>query len=112
MNLNQVTLPAADIDESVEFYQRLGLDLIVRSPHYARFKCPEGDSTFSIHSADKPQLPSTTVVYFETRLMKQAVRLSFLLHVFRRSLSSSFRMQDRWSGAIRASASPPPLVRP
>ena len=67
MNLNQVTVPATDVDQSVEFYQRLGLELIVRSPHYARFKCPEGDSTFSVHLTDKPQLPSNTVVYFETR---------------------------------------------
>ena len=67
MNLNQVTVAATDVDQSVEFYQRLGLELIVRSPHYARFKCPQGDSTFSVHLTDKPQLPSNTVVYFETR---------------------------------------------
>ena len=73
MNLNQVTLPATDIDESVDFYQRLGLELIVRSPHYARFQCPEGDTTFSIHLADKPQLPSNTVVYFEIRLLDEKV---------------------------------------
>jgi catechol 2,3-dioxygenase-like lactoylglutathione lyase family enzyme len=73
MNLNQVTLAATNIDESIEFYQRLGLELIVRSPHYARFKCSEGDSTFSIHLADKPQSVSNAVVYFETRLLDQKV---------------------------------------
>jgi catechol 2,3-dioxygenase-like lactoylglutathione lyase family enzyme len=73
MNLNQVTLPATNIDESIKFYQRLGLELIVRSPHYARFKCPEGDSTISVHLADKPQSPSNAVVYFETRLLDETV---------------------------------------
>jgi catechol 2,3-dioxygenase-like lactoylglutathione lyase family enzyme len=73
MNLNQVTLPAKDIDQSVEFYRRLGLELIVRSPHYARFKCPDGDATFSIQLADRPQAPSDTVVYFETSLLDQRV---------------------------------------
>jgi catechol 2,3-dioxygenase-like lactoylglutathione lyase family enzyme len=73
MNLNQVTVAATDIDTSIEFYQRLGLELIVRSPHYARFKCPEGDATFSIHLAGQPQAPSNTVIYFETRLLDQKV---------------------------------------
>jgi uncharacterized glyoxalase superfamily protein PhnB len=41
----------------------LGLKPIVKSPHYARFMCPEGDSTFSIH-VGASGTPST-VVYFE-----------------------------------------------
>ena len=73
MNLNQVTVQAADINKSIAFYQCLGLELIVHSPHYARFKCPDGDATFSIHLADKPQAPSNTVVYFETRFLDQKV---------------------------------------
>jgi catechol 2,3-dioxygenase-like lactoylglutathione lyase family enzyme len=73
MNLNHVTLAATDIDESIEFYQRLGLELIVRSPHYARFKCPQGDTTFSIHLADKSQSASSAVVYFETRFLDERV---------------------------------------
>jgi catechol 2,3-dioxygenase-like lactoylglutathione lyase family enzyme len=73
MNLNQVTVPATDIDKSIEFYQLLGLELIVRSPHYARFCCPEGDATFSIHLADKPPGPCNVVVYFETRSLDEKV---------------------------------------
>ena len=43
MRLNQVTVPAADIAASVAFYQALGLRLIVRADHYARFECPDAD---------------------------------------------------------------------
>jgi len=66
MNLNQVTLPAVDVAASVAFYRGLGLRLIVDAlPRYARFECPDGGSTFSLHHvADRPE-PSGVVVYFE-----------------------------------------------
>ena len=53
MNLNQVTVEVADIPRARAFYQRLGLELIVSSDHYARFLCP-GGATFSIHLAEAP----------------------------------------------------------
>ncbi len=65
MNLNQVTLPATDIPESVDFYRRLGLIQIVDSPHYARFECPEGETTFSLHVQDEVPASSGVTVYFE-----------------------------------------------
>ena len=66
MNLNQVTVPAVDVASSVEFYKRLGLRLIVDSiPRYARFECPDGDSTFSIHHVANPPDTSGLTVYFE-----------------------------------------------
>jgi catechol 2,3-dioxygenase-like lactoylglutathione lyase family enzyme len=52
MNLNQVTVPALDVAASVAFYRRLGLIQIVDAPHYARFECADGDSTFSVHLAE------------------------------------------------------------
>jgi len=67
MNLNQVTLPVRDLAAAVEFYRTLGLVLIVHSPpRYARFECPDGESTFSLHQAE-PLAPagSGVVVYFE-----------------------------------------------
>ena len=64
MRLNQVTVTVGDIDAAVVFYVTLGLKLIVKSPRYARFLCPEGESTFSIHAGEIPVNPST-VVYFE-----------------------------------------------
>lgn len=49
----------------MSFYVGLGLKLIVSSPHYARFECPDGDSTFSVHLVENLSLGSQAVVYFE-----------------------------------------------
>ena len=66
MNLNQVTLPVTDFDRSVAFYRDMGFTLIVHSPpRYARFECPDGDSTFSLHSIDQTTGDTGVVVYFE-----------------------------------------------
>ncbi|MBR9923210.1 MAG: VOC family protein [Bacteroidetes bacterium] len=65
MDLNQVTLPATDMDASSRFYSLLGLTLIVESPEYLRFECPDGDSTFSLHKADRLQPDPGTSIYFE-----------------------------------------------
>ena len=64
MRLNQVTVTVNDIDAACAFYIMLGLKPIVKSPHYMRFVCPEGDSTFSIHLGDVSSAAKTTV-YFE-----------------------------------------------
>jgi len=65
MNLNQVTVATTDVARAIGFYSTLGLRLIVESiPRYARFECPDGESTFSIHRADQVAA-SQTVVYFE-----------------------------------------------
>jgi catechol 2,3-dioxygenase-like lactoylglutathione lyase family enzyme len=74
MNLNQVTVAALDVPASVAFYKRLGLELIVSAPHYARFKCPEGDATFSVHLVEALDTPSSTVVYFETSSLDEKVK--------------------------------------
>jgi catechol 2,3-dioxygenase-like lactoylglutathione lyase family enzyme len=66
MNLNQVTLPATDLERSVDFYRRMGFRQIVGAPDYARFECPAGDSTFSLHRVDRTVPESHVVVYFET----------------------------------------------
>lgn len=72
MNLNQVTLPAIDVAESAAFYRRLGFTQIVSTPHYARFECPEGDATFSVHAAE-PVVDSGVVVYFECAELDRTV---------------------------------------
>src|SRR5262245_13796551 len=54
MRLNQVTVAAADLAESIAFYETLGLRLIVHSEHYARFELPDGESTFSLHTVVGP----------------------------------------------------------
>ena len=73
MRLNQVTVTVADIESSVKFYATLGLKPIVKSPHYARFACPQGDSTFSVHVGDVGANQST-VVYFENDSLDALVK--------------------------------------
>ena len=64
MHLNQVTLPAQDINVSVAFYKHLGFKQIVNTDHYARFVSPVGDTTFSLHAcAGKPH--NSAIIYFE-----------------------------------------------
>ncbi len=75
MQLNQVTLPALDVDRAVEFYRGLGLRLIVSAlPRYARFECPDGGSTFSVHQVTENAAPSGVVVYFECQDLDSRVR--------------------------------------
>ena len=64
MNLNQVTLPVKNMPIAAEFYQTLGFKLIVDTPHYARFMCPEGEATFSL-SLNENDFNSGTTIYFE-----------------------------------------------
>jgi catechol 2,3-dioxygenase-like lactoylglutathione lyase family enzyme len=73
MNLNQVTVPSRDIDKSITFYETLGLKLIVKSAHYARFLCPDGDSTFSIHKTDLLPTGDGIYVYFECKNLDEHV---------------------------------------
>src|SRR5215813_4852681 len=74
MRLNQVTIPSIDVEEAVEFYKNLGLILIVDSfPRYARFVCPDGDETFSIHQVDAIAPGEKPVVYFECDDLDEAV---------------------------------------
>jgi catechol 2,3-dioxygenase-like lactoylglutathione lyase family enzyme len=66
MNLNQVTVPTQDLNRSIGFYEKLGLKLIIKAlPNYARFECPEGDATFSIHKVDNLPEGNGIMVYFE-----------------------------------------------
>ena len=73
MNLNQVTLESIDVVESVSFYRRMGFIQIVDSPHYARFACPNGDATFSIHRRAGSPVSSGTILYFECAHLDQTV---------------------------------------
>ena len=74
MQLNQVTAPALNLQVSTNFYRALGLRLIVSSPHYARFECPEGGSTFSVHLVADVPSDSGIVVYFECDDLDAKVR--------------------------------------
>jgi predicted enzyme related to lactoylglutathione lyase len=73
MRLNQVTVTAVDLDPAWDFYCTLGLVPIVDArPHYARFYCPDGKSTFSLDLGD--QVGRETTVYFECDDLDEAVR--------------------------------------
>lgn len=74
MNLNQITIPSLDLNLSIPFYELLGLQLIVKAlPHYARFLCPEGDATFSIHQVAVLPQGNGISVYFECENLDQNV---------------------------------------
>ena len=77
---------AAVLAASVAFYQLLGLRLIVRSEHYARFELPKGEATFSLHVVNGP-IPRENApqlyfevadVVFETRRTGRQVVLAML----------------------------------
>jgi len=74
MNLNQITVPSKDLTRSIPFYQTLGLKLIVKAlPHYARFECPNGNSTFSLHQRDDLPNGDGIYVYFECEDLDERV---------------------------------------
>jgi len=66
MRLNQITAAASDLAQSIAFYELLGLKLIVKSDHYARFELPSGEATFSLHVVNGP-IPRENApqLYFE-----------------------------------------------
>lgn len=74
MNLNQITVPSINVEKAIDFYETLGLHLIVKAiPKYARFECPKGDSTFSIHEVDKLPKGRGIIIYFEIENLDETV---------------------------------------
>ena len=66
MNLNQATIYCSKTVETAEFLKKLGLVLIVDSlPRYARFECPDGDSTLSLEHDESALVSNNVVLYFE-----------------------------------------------
>jgi catechol 2,3-dioxygenase-like lactoylglutathione lyase family enzyme len=75
MNLNQVTIPVRDLHRSIAFYTDLGLQLIVHTnEHYARFVCPDGSTTFSLHVVETLPSGGGIWLYFETEDVAARVR--------------------------------------
>ena len=75
MNLNQITVPSLDLTKSIPFYEKLGLQLIVSShPRYARFVCPNGNATFSIHQVEELPKGHGICVYFECENLDEQVK--------------------------------------
>ena len=74
MNLNQITVPVLDVETSIVFYLELGMQLIVKSRHYARFIVPDGEATFSIHKVDVLPKGEGVTVYFEDENLDKTVK--------------------------------------
>ena len=75
MNLNQITAPSLDLVKAIPFYQKLGLKLIVNSTtDYARFECPDGESTFSLHRVEKLPFGDGIYIYFECENLDEYVQ--------------------------------------
>ena len=75
MNLNQITIPSLNLNKSIPFYEKLGLKLIVKSlPNYARFECPDGESTFSIHQVKKLPKGEGIFIYFECENLDKDIK--------------------------------------
>ncbi|GEA10416.1 VOC family protein [Alteromonas sp. KUL49] len=72
MKLNQVTLPVRNMKVVVAFYQTLGFELIVDTPHYARFYCADGEATFSLALEDK-LFNNGVTLYFEVEMLDETV---------------------------------------
>jgi predicted lactoylglutathione lyase len=72
MNLNQVTLPVKNMNAATAFYLKLGFTQIVDTLHYARFECPEGNSTFSL-VLEVGDFSNSAVIYFEHEKLDQWV---------------------------------------
>ncbi len=74
MNLNQIIVPSLDVAKSVTFYEKLGLQIIVKAlPNYARFVCPEGNTTFSIHQVEELPKGTGISIYFECENLDEYV---------------------------------------
>ena len=72
MNLNQVTLPVVNMEEATQFYRAMGFLQIVDTPHYARFECSEGQSTFSLSLSDS-NAANSSAIYFENEELDELV---------------------------------------
>ncbi len=74
MNLNQITVPAINVQETVTFYQTLGLELIVDAmPKYARLLCPDGNATLSVHKVEESVTGPGVIIYFECEQLDEVV---------------------------------------
>ncbi|MBL8544910.1 MAG: VOC family protein [Hyphomonadaceae bacterium] len=101
MRLNQITAPASDLEASIAFYELLGLRLIVKSPHYARFELPKGEATFSLHVVEgEIARENAPLLYFELSdagLDKEVKRLKAAGLSFERELMlQSWLWREAW----------------
>ena len=61
------------MEEAVNFYLILGFTQIVDTPHYARFSCPVGNSTFSL-SLESEEYKNGAIIYFESDELDELIQ--------------------------------------
>jgi catechol 2,3-dioxygenase-like lactoylglutathione lyase family enzyme len=99
MDLNQASVPAHDLEAAVAFYRLLGLRLIVKNEHYARFELPKGEATLSIARIAEPIGPgASTHLYFECdNLDAEVARLKGAGVVFDRApVDQAWLWREAW----------------
>jgi catechol 2,3-dioxygenase-like lactoylglutathione lyase family enzyme len=101
MRLNQITAPASDLKASIAFYELLGLRLIVKSPHYARFELPKGEATFSLHLVEgaiaRENAPHLYFEFSDVGLDTEVERLKAAGVAFERELvMQSWLWREAW----------------
>ena len=70
INLNQITIPSLNVEKATQFYQKLGMHLIVDAkPRYVRFEVPKGEATFSMHKEDRLRTENGVVIYFRMKIL-------------------------------------------
>jgi len=65
MRLNQVTLPALDVEAARDFYITLGFTLIVNGDQYARLQAPQGGTTLSLQLVEALPRGPCPKIYLE-----------------------------------------------
>ncbi len=73
MRMNQVTFPVYEMKAATEFYKNMGFELIVDTPHYARFHCLDGNASFSLSLQEKSE-KNTSTIYFEHEQLDELVQ--------------------------------------
>ncbi|WP_137939404.1 VOC family protein [Chitinivorax sp. B] len=73
MLLNQVTIGTENVPVLLQFYQKLGFQIIVdNAPRYVRMLCPDGDATLSLEHETAAR-PGSITLYFECLVLDALV---------------------------------------
>ena len=65
MQLNQITLPALEVEAARDFYIKLGFTLIVDGDLYARLQAPQGGTTLSVQKVEALPRGPCPKIYLE-----------------------------------------------
>jgi len=86
MRMNQVTFSVYEMKAATIFYQKMGFELIVDTPYYARFHSSDGDAIFSLSLQEKSE-KNTSTIYFKHEQLDEIKTTSLTETRFTRSKS-------------------------